>query len=70
MFSENTNVMHLKHCFEELHELTKAVLHQDLLQFSDNKTLRKNLFPSLNPLKLAIILEKVCIFVIDIKTKN
>jgi hypothetical protein len=58
-FADNTNVLHLKHCFEELHEVVKAVLHPDLLHFSENKSLRKSLFPSLNPSKLAIILEKV-----------
>ena len=49
----------MRQCFAELKELVRACLHPDLQQMADNVNLRRSLFPRLDPLRLAALLEKV-----------
>ena len=59
LFADSCGIAHLRQCFAELKELVRASLHPDLQQMADNANLRKSLFPRLDPLRLASLLEKV-----------
>ena len=58
-FADSCGIAHLRQCFAELKELVRACLHPDLQQMADNVNLRRSLFPRLDPLRLAALLEKV-----------
>ena len=62
LFADSCGIAHLRQCFAELKELVRASLHPDLQQMADNANLRKSLFPRLDPLRLASLLEKVHYF--------
>lgn len=67
MFADNSGVTQLRHCFNEIRELVKALLHPDLPQFGDTAVaLRQNLFPSLDPQKLATVVEKVFVYLLTL----
>jgi hypothetical protein len=58
-FAESCGIMHLKECFDELSQMISAVLSPDLASFGENHYVRNSLFPRLNPLRFATLLEKV-----------
>ena len=59
LFADSCGIAHLRQCFAEVKEIVRASLHPDLQQMADNVNLRKSLFPRLDPLRLAALLEKV-----------
>jgi hypothetical protein len=61
-FAESCGIMHLKECFDELSQMIAALLSPDLPAFGDNSFLRNSSFPRLNPLKFAVLLDKVIFF--------
>ena len=69
-FAESTGVPQLKQCFAELEDVVNALLHQDLLQFGENPKLLGSLFPRLDPLKLAAIVEKISPYPIALSDKS
>ena len=58
-FADSCGIAHLRQCFAELKELIRASLHPDLQQMAENANMRRSLFPRLDPLRLASLLEKV-----------
>lgn len=58
-FAEECAIVHLGQCFAEFHDLIKAMLYADLGQLIENVSMRRQLFPRLDPLKLCILMDKV-----------
>ena len=58
-FANKCTVPQLAQCFVELKELVLALLMKDLTPILDNPIQIQVLFPTLNPLKFACVLEKV-----------
>jgi hypothetical protein len=58
-YAHATGVPSLNQCFAETHEIIQASIHPDVAKLSSDEKLRKRLFPKMDPLKLAALLEKV-----------
>jgi hypothetical protein len=58
-FADDCGITDLRKCFLELHEMIRAVLHPDLQALSDDIAFRKTAFPKVQPIRLAVLLEKV-----------
>jgi hypothetical protein len=58
-FADSCGIPDLRHCFDELHEMIKAVLHPDLAQLGEDMHFRMKLFPHVSAEKLAQLLDKV-----------
>lgn len=58
-FADKCGVRHLRQCFSELKELLRALLDPDLGPMADSVPLRKQLYPRLDPKRLAVLLEKM-----------
>ena len=58
-FADSCGIKQLRQCFNELLELVLALLHPDLPAFGDDAGLRQQLFPQVDPGRLAAIIEKM-----------
>ena len=58
-FADKSGVRHLRQCFTELRDLLAALLDADLVHMADNVALRKQMYPRLDPKRLATLLEKM-----------
>ena len=48
-WADECGVRHLRQCFGETKELVRALLHPDLAAVADSPSLRRQLFPRMDP---------------------
>ena len=61
-FTSKCGINSLNQCFNELSDLIKFLLYNDLNSLIDNIELRKKIFPKINLSKIVILLDKVSHF--------